>query len=402
MADDPKTLNGSGEQQQPEKTLSLREVAEAAYSEIENSQADDEGNVTGEAPPTPDAGQPARDAQGRFIAKPAGEQSAPADPALATEKPSSTQQPQPIDPAAQAQPAASSNQPPQHWSAEDRAIFEKLPQEGKDFLLRRHTEMERDYTQKTQANAAAINFAGEIAQVFTTPEMQKVMVSIDGQRISPQWAVSQWAEMHRRAMDPNPEVRAGLLRDMVQRLKLDPAAVFGTKQPAPGALSEQDLADPAIRYFADNLGRTASDVQALRNELQSLRNQDIERQNTEAVRISRQAIDTFADEKDAAGNPLHPHFDAVLPEIMSMFRADPNANLAQVYETAIWMNPTTRQAMLTAQQTSANQQQQNARAQQAARSNIRGKTAPVTKPESGENPKGLRATIAASAEEVGY
>lgn len=399
MADEP-LPNGSAapEQAAPapaaERPLSIREVAEQVYSDLENSTAEDTGNVEGEAPGTKESGSGRDPATGRFTAK-SGEQSTQVDPALKTEPSSTTQQPQ--------QPAApaSSTEAPANWSVEDRAMFSKLPQEAQGFLLKRHKDMEADYTQKTQANAAAITFAGEIAQIFVDPQMQAVMVSVDGQQISPQWAVSQWAAMHRRAMDPNPQVRAELLRDMAQRLKVDPAAVFG-KATAPGELSEQDLNDPAIRYFADKLGGTLSDVQALRAELQAIRNQDQERQTTEAVKHSRQAIDAFADEKDAAGNLLRPHFDAVLPEIMNLFRADPNITIAQAYENATWMNPTVRQTLLAAQQNSATQQQANARAQQAARSNIRGKTSPVTKPDSGEQPKGLRATIAAAAEEVGF
>lgn len=386
-----------------QRSLSIREVAEQAYNEIENSSGDS-ATTEGEATDTKAPASGRDPATGRFTTK-SGEQStaapAAADPALQQQKdPSSsqTQQPQPAAPT----PAASSTEAPANWAVEDRAMFGKLPQEAQSFLLKRHKDMEADYTQKTQANAAAITFAGEVAQIFVEPKMQQVMKSIDGQQISPQWAISQWAAMHQRAMDPNPEVRAGLLRDMAQRLKLDPAAVFG-KATAPIVPGQEDpvLTDPALRYLADQLGGTSNKVQTLEAELQAIRREESERVAAAQTQAQREAIDAFADEKDATGKPVRPHFDAVLPQVMALFRADPNITLAAAYEQAVWMNPETRQAMLTAQTTSADQQAANARAAQAAKSNVRGKTAPVTKPDAGEGAKGLRATIAAAAEEVG-
>lgn len=387
-----------------QRSLSIREVAEQAYNEIENSTGDS-ATTEGEATDTKAPASGRDPATGRFTTK-SGEQSAAApaiDPALQQQKdPSSASQQQAQQPAAPAQVGVST-EAPANWSAEDRTLFAKLPQEAQTFLLKRHKDMEADYTQKTQANAAAITFAGEVAQIFVEPKMQAVMKSIDGQQISPQWAISQWAAMHQRAMDPNPEVRAGLLRDMAQRLKLDPAAVFGTKTQTPIVPGQEDpaLTDPALRYLADQLGGTSNKVQTLEAELQAIRREENERVAAAQTQEQRRSIDAFADEKDATGKPVHPHFDAVLPQIMALFRADPNIALADAYEQAVWMNPETRQAMLTAQTTSADQQAANARAAQAAKSNLRGKTAPVTKPDTGGEAKGLRATIAAAAEEVG-
>jgi hypothetical protein len=391
MADNDK-LNGSAAPQE-EAPKSLRQIAEDSYNEIETT-ADDT------APEPEPTGERQRDEQGRFVSKPQGEQPAAGEPApgpaLEDDK-ASAAAPSP----APAQPGEATGAP-QHWSAEDRAMFDKQTPEAQAFLLKRHSDMERDYTQKTQANAQAINFVHEIAPIFEDPAMQAALVAVDGTPVSASYAISQWAGFHRRAMDRDPRVRMGLLFELTQNMGFDPAAIFGqTRQPVPG-LSEEEQADPAIRYFADQLGRAFNDVQSLRNDLQSMRTQDAERQSAEAVRVSRWQIDSFADEKDAQGRPLHPHFDAVLPEMMELFRANPNRDLKEAYETAVWMKPDIRQSLLTSERQTAEQQRDNQRAAQAARSNVRGRTSPVTKPESTEEPKGLRATIAASAEEVGF
>lgn len=383
--------NGSTppENEPAEAPRSLREVAEAAWNDIEATP--DEGD---DAP----AGQISRtrDNLGRF-SKP-GEQSSQ-DPAPQNDKttaPPAQQQPSPA-------PTGSSSEAPQHWSAEDKATFAKLPKEGQDFLLKRHGEMERDYQSKVQANASAVQFTQAVAPVFEHPSVTAALVDYQtGGRVHPVDAIKQWAAFHVRAMSKDPNERAGLLKEMAQRLQLDPAAVFGQGNQSVNGLSEEDLKDPAIRYFADHVGKTSKDLQALKDQLQDFGRQQNDRASQEALRVTQWGIDQFADEKDAAGGLLHPHFDAVLPQIIDLFAANPNRDLKEAYETAVWMNPQLRQTLIQQERQSVEQRQQNERAAKAARLNVRGRTSPVSKPASdADAPKGLRAVIAAAADEVG-
>ena len=127
MADTP--TNGAAEQPK-----GLREVAEAAYEEVID-QADSEESIEPSSEPQPDLGERQRDSLGRFIAKNTveGEAEAATPPSPET-APQESERPHP----AQAQPGVAA-QAPSNWSAEDRANFEKLTQEGKEFLLRRHS-----------------------------------------------------------------------------------------------------------------------------------------------------------------------------------------------------------------------------------------------------------------------
>jgi hypothetical protein len=127
-----------------------------------------------------------------------------------------------------------------------------------------------------------------------------------------------------------------------------------------------------------------------------------DRVQQESLRVTRWGIDNFADEKDAQGNLLHPHFDAVLPQVIELYQANPNRDLREAYETAVWMNPQLRQTMIQSAQQTVEQKHSNQRAAAAARSNVRGRTSPVSKPgpQDGE-PQGLRAALAAAADEVG-
>jgi hypothetical protein len=375
-----------------EERVSIRDVAEQAYNDLE-------AGIDPSPEPAPagtDGGGRLRDAQGRFTNKPEGEQSA-SDPAL---QPNASEAPQPHPAPA---PPGSSNVAPEHWSAEDRAMFQKLQPEGQAFLMKRHSEMERDYQQKAQANATAVNFANAIAPVFNHPQVMNSLV-MDDRPVTPAQAIQQWAAWHVRAMDPNPGNRARLLVELAQRMQLDPAAVFGQNRqqgPIPG-LTEQDMADPAIRYFADHLTQMNSGMAALRNELQSMQNAGMQEREAEAVRVTRWGIDQFADEKDGQGNLTHPHFDRVLPQMMELYRARPDRDLKEAYETAVWMDPELRQQFIAKERGSVATAQDHARAAAAARSNARGKTTPVVKPEGQQEAQGLRATIAAAADEVGF
>lgn len=392
--ENPNEPNGATEEQ----PRSLREIAAAAWDEVEAAETPAEGTE-----PLP-AGQDGRtrDNLGRFASAPpadaTGEQSSQ-DPAL--QQPDKTAPP--VQPPSPAPVPGSSSEAPAHWSAEDRTTFAKLPKDGQDFLLKRHNEMERDYQSKVQANATAVQFTQAVAPVFEHPSVSAALVDYQtGGRVHPADAIKQWASFHVRAMSKDPNERAGLLKEMAQRMQLDPAAVFGQgNQPVPG-LSEQDLADPAIRYFADHVTKTAQEVQALRGQLQDFNRQQQEATSQETLRVTRWGIDTFADEKDAQGKLLHPHFDTVLPQMIELFQANPNRNLHDTYDTAVWMNPQLRNTLIQQERQTVEQRQANAKAAAAARGNVRGRTSPVAKPETeGDNPKGMRAIIAAAADEVG-
>ena len=77
-------------------------------------------------------------------------------------------------------------------------------------------------------------------------------------------------------------------------------------------------------------------------------------------------------------------------------------DLDEAYQRACWLDPEVRKEMLAAQWSNQNRTASNQRAAQAARSNVRGLTSPVSKPAPERKSNGsLRDTIEASADEVG-
>ena len=362
-----------------EAPQSIREVAEAAYDEVTSSDYE-----------APESGV-ARDERGRFAPKEArsgeAEDEAPPSPEVKAETP------EPPD------PAREGNRPPDHWSAEDRAVFAKLPPDAQSMLQRRYSEMEADYTRKSQANASAVQAVNQLAPIFQDPDISR---SLNEWNMNPIAAVQQWASFHKRAVSADPRERGALLIDLASQMGFDPAKVFATNSQPEPQLPPGVKDDPAVRYLANQYGKTASELQAIRNEVQGIRAAEQQKYEQESLKVTRQGIDQFADMKGQDGKPLRPDFDEHLPYILELYKADPNRDLAEAYDTARRMNPKTFESMVAAERARVHSQQSVSKAQAANRGNLRGMTSPVNKPTAKTGNGTLRDILEASADEVGF
>jgi hypothetical protein len=390
------TSNGA-----PPSPPSLREIAEAAYDEIESASEAQEPQETSEEPLASE--ERPRDKQGRWISKSQDTQpgeaiAPPADPAPKPEV-TETRAKEP-DPASA---ELRSNQAPEHWSAEDKAVFAKLPSEGQAFLLKRHGEMEAEFTRRSQANAGAVQFTQSLAPVFTD---RRIQTSLQQMGLNPAQAVHEWAGLHVRAMSPNLQDRFNVLVDMTERMGLDPARIFAAlnKSPLPEGLSEAELKDPAVKYFADRLGQITSEQNALKNELQSRWAAENQARADAGQQHALANINQFADERGSDGQPLRPYFDAVLPILLDLYKANPQRNMAETYDAACWSHPDVRKQLLAAEQMRVQSRHDVEKARIAQRGNARGLTSPAVKPPGPDGPSkgGLRDTIERAAEEVGF
>lgn len=364
-----------------EEPKSLRQIAEEAYDEVTS----DDGAPEVEEPPV-DTGGRRRDEYGRFVKAEPGEAEAEEPPSPEADPSQAQEQPHP------APETGVAAQAPANWSAEDRANFEALPDKSKEFLLRRHSEMEGDYQKRVQATAVSNQFVQAVVPVFNDPD---IAASLRQEGRSPIEAVYQWAGFHKRALSPDLPTRIELLFELADRMQIDPAAVFGLSA-TPAGFTKEDLANPAIKKFADTIGQTTSRLQALEAELQR-RDQALE---TQLVGSKRAEIDAFADRKNADGTPAHPLFDEYLPVIMHHFRSNPSWTIEQCYDAAVRPARDVFSAQAKAQ---AAQQQNLARAQSAVRGNVRGMTTPVSRPAPPNGAKrSLRDVIEESADEIGF
>jgi hypothetical protein len=380
MPDPINPANGSAEPPAEEPRRTLREIAEESYDE-----------VTGEV--DSDASEPAgqedrpRDNLGRFVKAEPGE-------AAAEEPPSPETTPEPTPVAEQPHPApvtGEAAQAPTNWSAEVRARFQKLPQEDREFLLQRHHEMESDYQKRVQATAFSNQFVQAVTPVFNDPQIAE---SLRREGRTPVEFVYQMGAFHKRALSPELRDRVELLFELAQRMQIDPAAVFGLSATPVNGLSKEDMANPAVKKIADQVGQTSARIQALEAEIQR-RNQA----ETDALVESKRAeIYAFADQKGPDGSLAHPYFDHFLPVIMEHYKANPGLSVAQCYEAVY--GPV-RDGLAAQYKTQVGQQNSVQRAQSAVRSNVRGMTNPVSRPAPNGARRSLREVIEETADEVG-
>jgi hypothetical protein len=236
--------------------------------------------------------------------------------------------------------------------------------------------------------------------VFGDPTIQGMLQQSNMNAVQ---AIHEWGGFFKRAASPEVKERVVLLVEMAQRMGLDPARLFATgNRQDEFQFSEEDLKDPAIRYFADNQGRLTNELQSVRAEIQQMREAEAAARQNQVKEGYLWSINQFGEEKDAQGNPRHPYFDAVMPQLHELFRIDPGRDLAEAYDLACGMNREVRQHMLDAERQKLFGRNSADRARAAVRGNTRGITSPVAKPSPANGTGGLRGVLEASADEVGF
>jgi hypothetical protein len=207
-------------------------------------------------------------------------------------------------------------------------------------------------------------------------------------------------------MSPNLQDKFNVLVDMTQRMGLDPARIFSAlnRSPIPEGLAEADLKDPAVKFFADKLGQAKNELDTFRNEVQQRWAQENQVRAEMGQQNAKAGIDSFADEKGSDGKPLRPHFDAVLPILLDLYRANPGRGLAEAYDQACWSHPDVRKQLLAAEHQRVQSRHDVEKAKIAQRGNTRGLTSSAVRPPGNDGPSqgSLRDAIERSAEEVGY
>ncbi|MCZ6862977.1 MAG: hypothetical protein O7I42_22370 [Alphaproteobacteria bacterium] len=88
---------------------------------------------------------------------------------------------------------------------------------------------------------------------------------------------------------------------------------------------------------------------ALERHFQSQQAQ-VQAERAQVIAQVRQSVETeiaaFAEEKDPSGSPLRPHLAKVRDEMGRMIQRDPNLNIQEAYDNAVWADPTLRKQAL--------------------------------------------------------
>ena len=224
---------------------------------------------------------------------------------------------------------------PEHWSPEHRATFDKLPADGQRFLAERHRDMEAAYTRASQEIAPLREMVGQYNGYFTqigrSPE-----------------------QMFRGLMEYDRALRFGTPPQKAQAIQ-ELANGYGVELGGIAQGDAQDVSDPLQEAINERLAPFMQTMQSFAGTQQ----QQQAAQQQALVQHTSDQIGQFAGAKDAEGNAAHPHFDEVVDDMARMAQSERSSgrqpDLQNLYETAIWANPTTRAKLIAAHQGAAQQ-----------------------------------------------
>lgn len=366
-------LRAAFEEAEKKTTPKAEGVKQAAIPDKqEEAETEVEAEQPAEQKEEKEAKAPVKDEKtGKFVAK---------DKKVAAgESPGGT----PETPAKVSSPSAV--EPPAHWAQKDKDTFNKAPPQLRSWLLDRHKAMEADYTKKTQAVAELKREYEPVNDMF-----KPYMVALSAQGLTPGAVIKQWADT-KLALDKNP---LQTLLQIGKQYGLTPQHFAQAMQQN----GQQPQMPEAFAPFAQKL-----------TAIEQFLNQQQQQTHVQRFTQTRQTIEQFADEKDAKGNPIHPHFDDVVDDIIRLANVERAAgrepNLQNLYETAVWANPTTREKQLAAQTQQAQQKAQTEAKAKAAKARNAGSSVSGAPGPGGQaplsEPKTLREAIMAAANQSG-
>lgn len=345
----------------PAQPESLRDTILAAVKEVETKSPSD-----------------GRDDKGRFSPKQSGEKAA--DSAAPVQQ---TQSPEGVN-VADAQPKKLDA--PATWRQEAKAKWDTLDPFLKEEILKREKESAQAATARGDEIKQVKAFYDEIGPVISPR-----LAAWQQQGLTPKQAVSELFSISDFAgRDP-----AGFVKWFQQRM----------------GLNQEDVAQSQLSVDPD-VARLEQTIQGLQSKLQQFEGYTQQQQ----LQSTKSDIEGFATEKDASGNPVRPHFDAVEPQIRRLVPiikaenpgASARAILQKAYDEAVYLNPDVREQII---QSRLGQVQKDgeaaaaaerAKKAQAAGKLLSGGTPTGTKPAGAADPNNLRATIVASMQQHGF
>lgn len=198
---------------------------------------------------------------------------------------------------------------PEHWSAADKESFNEQPKGAQEFILKRHKEIEGDYTRKRQQESSKVRIAEAVTDALSPHQQEFAAAGLDEAG-----AVRQLASWH-TALKTSP-------REAIQQL----AATYGVD------LSEPDLddetTDPALRSIQQELGSIKEGL---------TRNEQLAQQREQQELVA--TIQTFENAKDGEGKLMHPHFKELHDDITLLFEMGKVKSLEEGYEQALRLRP---------------------------------------------------------------
>ncbi|WP_417790630.1 hypothetical protein [Terasakiella pusilla] len=205
---------------------------------------------------------------------------------------------------------------PQDWPDDLKAKVAAMPTDAQAAFIENTKNFQADYTRKTQAIAEERKQYEQFEQVLGP---------------------------HRQAWRQAGISEAQAVHNLLA------AESYLNRNPQEGLRKLAEHYGVDFSALADGQEAVNPEMAALRQELHQLRGYVTESQRTQQEQASASLvnqIETFATEKDASGNPKHPHFDTLRERMGALITAGQAKDLTDAYEQAAWLDPTVRKQML--------------------------------------------------------
>lgn len=258
---------------------------------------------------------------------------------------------------------------PEHWPAERREAFAKLPKEARELLLSQSRDLEKGFTRKSQELSEEARFAESVRKEFEPLRDQLKMAGMDEVA-----GIRQLVAAH-QLLERDPQ--RGIEYLAQQYGVAAPSQAQGQQpQQQPGQQNGQKpkYVDPDIAALQSEIGQIRDQFGQMTNAQQQARMQEVQKQITE-----------FQSAKDEAGNPAHPHFETVQNEMARLIQAGVASDLRDAYDKAVWANPDLRAQQIEAERKAVaeaeakRRQEAVAKAKKAGR-RVKGDNRPGTEP----------------------
>ena len=215
---------------------------------------------------------------------------------------------------------------PEHWPAEEREVFDALPEEAKTFAL---SQGERLYShhQKRMEELSSERDSLERLRPLEQ-EMAPYREQLRLQGVAEQDVVRQLMAV-RHSLQTAP---ADTIRWLAQQTGVDL-----------NQIETETLVDPQEQRLAQVEQQVQQSNQANAQAIQ-------QQQHNAAYQQAESALGQFMSAKDENGNLLHPHVENVQVTMTELANADiasqKQIDLEDLYQRAIWQNAETRDVML--------------------------------------------------------
>lgn len=399
-----------------EKTDDLKSLLAETFDAVERQQQPDstpevKPEATPEAAPVeePKSAETARprDATGKFLPKDA----APKEETPPAPEPVSTSEAKPAEETTASATSAAAGDLPTHWSAADKELFGKLPQEMRSDVVERFKRMEAGFTPKLQKLAQIEKDYGEAVDLLN-PHLEtlrqnggvatwiKNMGQIEQTLISARIAAqSQRTDPQALAATDN---GARLVAGLIQGFNIDPANVARFLSNAVAQQQQQLAPQPnGNGYAVDPV--LAQEVSSIKQQLEGWQQRDMQTRQAQA----QSQIERFAGETNPDGSLKHPFFSELESDITQLAGIERSQgrdiDLPALYERAVWANTSTRDQLLASQRQAdakraADEAKAKAEAAKKASSSVTGSPQPGQMQEAASTARNLRASILAAEE----